>query len=307
MSNEIILLDGGMGQELIHRSKFKPHPMWSAKVLLEEPELVEQVHYDFIVAGAKVITLNNYSCTPERLERDCGGETLNMFKKLQDRAIYVAKKARDRAPNSADVKLAGSLPPLFASYKPDSTPNLEECISRYERIAGAQVEHIDILICETMSSIKELKAAGYVASRSGRSSWVSASVSDSDGAFLRSGEALEEGIKSLSELSLDAVLLNCSFPESITKGLKVLREFEMPFGAYANRFKSIDKLDIGGTVDFLEAREDVNEKSYADFVSYWARIGAKIVGGCCEMGPTYIRMIRDNLLDDGYSIVSEIA
>ena len=54
--------------------------MWSAKVLLEEPDLVEDVHYDYILAGAKVITLNNYSCTPERLERD---GSLDMFKKLQ--------------------------------------------------------------------------------------------------------------------------------------------------------------------------------------------------------------------------------
>ena len=58
---KVVLLDGGMGQELIHRSKYKPHPMWSAKVLLEEPDLVEDVHYDYILAGAKVITLNNLS------------------------------------------------------------------------------------------------------------------------------------------------------------------------------------------------------------------------------------------------------
>ena len=55
---KFILLDGGMGQELMKRSKSKPHPLWSAQVLLKEPELVENVHADFIDAGAKVITLN---------------------------------------------------------------------------------------------------------------------------------------------------------------------------------------------------------------------------------------------------------
>ena len=61
--NKVILLDGGMGQELMKRSKAKPHPLWSAQVLLKEPDLVENVHADFINAGAKVITLNTYSAT----------------------------------------------------------------------------------------------------------------------------------------------------------------------------------------------------------------------------------------------------
>ena len=161
--SDVILLDGGMGQELIHRSKYKPHPLWSAKVLLDEPDLVEQVHYEFIMAGAKIITLNNYSCTPERLERD---GNLDMFEGLQKQAINVAKKARDRAKGSSDVKIAGCLPPLFASYKPESALALEDCIYSYERLAEVQVQEVDILICETMSSIKELCAAGYVASKS---------------------------------------------------------------------------------------------------------------------------------------------
>ena len=290
-----------MGQELIHRSKYKPHPLWSAKVLLDEPDLVEQVHYEFIMAGAKIITLNNYSCTPERLERD---GNLDMFEGLQKQAINVAKKARDRAKGSSDVKIAGCLPPLFASYKPESAPALEDCIYSYERIAEVQVQEVDILICETMSSIKELCAAGYVASKSGKYSWVSGSVSDDDGLILRSGESLDDGIKALSEIDIDAVLLNCSFPETMTVGLRVLSSLNIPFGGYANRFNTIDKLDPGGTVDVLKAREDIDEVGYAKIVSSWIDDGATIVGGCCEMGPDYISAIRDLLVEQGHNIVS---
>jgi S-methylmethionine-dependent homocysteine/selenocysteine methylase len=300
---EVVLLDGGMGQELIHRSKYKPHPMWSAKVLLEEPDLVEDVHYDYILAGAKVITLNNYSCTPERLERD---GSLDMFKKLQEKAIYVAKRARDRAKNSSEIKLAGCLPPLYASYKPENTPDFEESVLRYERIAEVQVDHVDILICETMSSIKELKAAGQVASKSDKPAWVSGSVSDQDGSFLRSGENLVDGVTELSKLSIDAVLLNCSFPESITTGLKILKALNLPFGAYPNRFKSIDKLDAGGTVDVLEAREDLDEDNYAKTACDWVDDGAVIVGGCCEIGPKYINALSNALQENGHKIVSEL-
>ena len=91
---KIVLLDGGMGQELMRRSSSRPHPLWSAKVLYDEPELVEDVHLDFIKAGAKVITINTYSVTPERLERD--GD-LDLFEKLQQRALSVAQKARDKS------------------------------------------------------------------------------------------------------------------------------------------------------------------------------------------------------------------
>ena len=68
MQKEIILLDGGMGQELIRNSKSKPHPLWSTYVMSEEPELVRKAHVDFIEAGASIVTLNTYSTTPERLE-----------------------------------------------------------------------------------------------------------------------------------------------------------------------------------------------------------------------------------------------
>ena len=279
------------------------HIQWSAKVLLDEPELVEQVHYEFISAGATVITLNNYSCTPERLERD---GSLDMFEKLQRKAISVAKRARDRSKVSHSVQLAGSLPPLYASYRPDIAPSLKDCIASYERIAEVQVDEVDILICETMASVKELQASGYVASHSGKTAWVSGSVSDSNGLLLRSGERLEEGLASLSKLAIDAVLLNCSFPESITEALKVLSTLNVPYGGYPNRFKSIDKLNPGGTVDVLSTRDDLDEKRYAKLMCDWVNMGATIVGGCCEIGPEYIRTIKDALIENGHKIVSEL-
>ena len=70
MSEKIILLDGGMGQELIKLSKSDPHPLWSTFVMLEEPNLVRKVHESYIESGASVITLNTYSTTPDRFEEN---------------------------------------------------------------------------------------------------------------------------------------------------------------------------------------------------------------------------------------------
>ena len=66
---DIIFLDGGLGQEIHHRSSNpNAHPLWSLQVMYDEPELVTQVHYDFIKAGSKVLSLNNYTATPQRLK-----------------------------------------------------------------------------------------------------------------------------------------------------------------------------------------------------------------------------------------------
>lgn len=65
--SEIVLLDGGMGQELIHRSANKHPSHWSATYLMEEPELVRRLHRDFIAAGARVITLNIYTASFTRM------------------------------------------------------------------------------------------------------------------------------------------------------------------------------------------------------------------------------------------------
>ena len=119
----VILTDGGMGQELVRRSASRPTPLWSARVLMDEPDLVRDLHVEFIRAGSKVITLNTYSATPERLEREGAGD---LFRPLQKRGIEVALAARDIA---GDCAIAGCLPPLFGSYAPKLTISYDETLA----------------------------------------------------------------------------------------------------------------------------------------------------------------------------------
>ncbi len=298
----IVLLDGGMGQELIKRSKKKPHPLWSAKVLLEEPNLVENVHIDFINAGARVITLNTYSVTKERLDRD--GAT-GMFHTLQEKAIEVASRARDRC-KIPEVKIAGCLPPLYGSYKPEVAPPLDECIERYQAISYKQKPHVDLFICETMSSIKEAKAAISAATETNRETWCALTILDQYRSVLRSKENLDKAIAQLRKFGHKANLINCSIPESITRSLSSLKTDERPFGAYANGFTSIEALKIGGTVDSLESRKDLGPKPYLQHVLNWLNSGATIIGGCCEISPAHIRFISKTLNESGYKLGSSL-
>lgn len=286
----ITLLDGGMGQELLKRSSRPAHPMWSAKLLLDEGEIVRQTHADFISAGADVITINTYSATPERLARDGAA---SMFKPLQAKAIELAQAARREA--GRKVRVAGCLPPLTASYRPDLSPDFDENLRRYREIVAEQAGKVDLIQCETMASIAEATAACRAAVETGLPVWVGLTVADDGSPNLRSGEPLDEALTALKPLGAEAILLNCSVPEAIDCCLPIVAATGVTCGAYANGFTSISALQPGGTVDVLEVRSDLTPEVYADFVMGWIRMGATIVGGCCEVGPAHIAEIARRL------------
>ncbi|HHZ09167.1 MAG TPA: homocysteine S-methyltransferase family protein, partial [Rhizobiales bacterium] len=169
----VILTDGGMGQELLRRSGARPTPLWSAKVLMDEPDLVRDLHQDFIRAGARVITVNTYAATPERLAREGVGE---MFRPLQKAGIDLAVEAREAV--GADCAVAGCLPPLFGSYAPKLRLPFDETLSIYRRIVAEQADRVDLFLCETMASADEALAAATAATESGRPVWVSWTLAD---------------------------------------------------------------------------------------------------------------------------------
>ena len=290
-TTQVTLLDGGMGQELLKRSGAKPSPLWSAQVLMDTPDIVRDLHIDFIRAGAQVITLNSYSATPERLARDADE---SLFEGLQQKAIEVAISARKKS-QKANVKIAGSLPPLYASYRPDQAPGYDEMLATYRRVVNVQQSSVDLFICETMASIVEARAATTAAKESGLPVWVAMTVSDDTSATLRNGDAVTEAVKVLDALVVDAKLINCSKPEAIDAAWTSLQSGTGPIGAYANGFTSISALEPGGTVDTLSARHDLGPENYADFVMGWVEQGAAIVGGCCEVGPEHIATIAKRL------------
>lgn len=294
--SRIVLLDGGMGQELIARSSQPASPLWSAYVMMNEPEIVEAVHRDYIEAGAKVLTLNTYSVTPERLARDASEY---LFEPLQRRAADIAK----RATLDSNITIAGCLPPLFGSYHPEWAPDDETCLATYRRVVAQQRDAVDVFLCETMSSLKEVRTAAAAAAESDKPVWCAMSVLDDDGTKLRSGEALSGGVEAAKAAGAQAVLVNCSRPEAVKQSMAVLAVSGLLFGGYANGFTKADDLELGGTVDVLEARKDLTPAAYADHAMSWIDAGATIVGGCCEVGPAHIAQLAQRLRDAGHKIV----
>ena len=281
-----ILLDGGMGQELLARSKSPPHPLWSAKVLMDEPQIVQAVHEDYIDAGAEVLTLNTYSATPERLGRDADAD---LFEPLQTRAMDLAEAARDAKGRA--VRIAGCLPPLMASYRPDVAPRDRQMAETYQRIAEIEAPRVDLFICETLSTIREARHATAAARATGKPVWLFLTLNDDETATLRGGEPLSEAVETLEGMA-DMIGLNCSTPEALTAGIAQLKP---PFGLYANAFTGVGALEPGGTVHALMARSDIDPIAYADHADHWIAHGAALVGGCCETGPAHIAEIARRL------------
>lgn len=290
MNDGVTLLDGGMGQEMLRRTGETPTPLWSAQVMIDRPDLVRQVHLDFLRAGADVIIVNTYSATRSRLERvGLDGE----FERLQELACTLAHEARDESGRD-DALIAGCLSPYGWSYRPELAPPFDELWPRYAEAARLQAPYVDLMVCETMGSIEEARSAVRGASEAGVPVWVSWSVRDDDTATLRSGEPVADAVAAVGGFGVDAVLLNCSIPEAIDVALPALAAGEVPFGAYANGFHHIvDQFLPGSTVDDLAARPDLDPPTYLEIVSGWIDRGATIVGGCCEIGPDHIRVIAE--------------
>lgn len=298
---KITLLDGSIGQELVKRSNMPPTPLWSTSVMMEQPELVGDVHADYFAAGATVATTNTYPLHISRLERVGTAEKLGS---LIDTAVAQAVTARD-AHGSGLV--AGALGPLLASYRPDLMPDVALAAERFAEIILRMGDHVDVLLPETVSSLQEAEGVfqGYVQSGSDKPLWIAFSVDDDDGTKLRSGEPLVIVTEMLNHYKPAAVLLNCSLPEAITQGLPLLTDCGLPFGAYANGFTKItdDYKSEFPTVDALSARTDLTPEAYADLVMDWVGAGATIVGGCCEVGPAHIAEIARRLHSAGHTIV----
>lgn len=301
VQEEIVLLDGGVGQELFRRRPGPASPLWSAKVMAEAPDLVRQVHLDFIRAGARVITLNTYSATPKRLELFGDPSQLEHLHAL---ALRAAAEAVALAPDA--VRIAGCLSPLVASYRPELAPDVALCRAVYRRLVELQAPGVDLFMAETMPTIREAVAATEVVVAAGFPVWTALTLDDADGRRLRSGELLADAARAVIDAGAEAVMVNCSVPEAVSAGVAVLAGTALPMGAYANGFTTVAPLQPGLTVEALDARGDLGPEAYAEIVLGWAAQGAAIVGGCCEVGPAHIRTLHDRLVASGFKAVAAL-
>ena len=223
-------------------------PEWSALALIEAPEYVSEVHRRYVHAGAEIITTNSYAVVPfhigmQRFERD-GAALAALAGKL-------ARAAADEAPHR--VQVAGSLPPVCGSYRPDL---FDAIVARpvLQQLVHALEPYVDLWLSETVSSEAEMVLMAEVLAGTKQPWWVSYTLADQatrlPGARLRSGEPVAAAVTHAARRGAGAVLFNCCQPEVIGEAIGIATNRSLDaapaprageavrVGAYANAFES---------------------------------------------------------------------
>ena len=292
------LLNSGMGDELSQRGFEVPDwktSIWSASALIKSPNAVVEIHKDNIKAGCDVIITNNYYVTPNILRRE-GIES--EFENLTRLAVALAEESRQGFP---EVLIAGSFPPIETNFRPDLTPSNAVLDDYYSNLGSFIQQNVDLIICETMGSIREGINAAKNALEFSDHVWLSWTNKGVSGDALPSGEKLKDAITEANQLDIECQLINCCAADIATNAIGTLKNAKN-FGIYANsrKLKEQESIqDLGETVDI-----DVNHyantlpitaEEYAKEAKIWIDEGAYVVGGCCTTRPGHIKRIADEL------------
>ncbi|MFH6565567.1 homocysteine S-methyltransferase family protein [Pseudomonas kulmbachensis] len=293
----MVILDGGMGRELQRCGAPFRQPEWSALALSEAPQVVVAVHTAFIESGAQVITSNSYAVVPFHIGEE---RFANEGLKLASIAGQLARTAADASAHP--VKVAGSLPPLFGSYRPDlfQPERVAEVLTPLLQGLGA---HVDLWLAETQSSLAEVQAIHAHLPSDGKPFWVSFTLQDEDVdgvPRLRSGETVAEAIEVGAKMGVAALLFNCSQPEVIGAAVDVAQSIikrlgaDIAIGVYANAFPPQPK-EATANDGLDELREDLDPLGYLQWAKDWQQRGASMIGGCCGIGPEHIAELKRSL------------
>ncbi|KQY42433.1 homocysteine S-methyltransferase family protein [Rhizobium sp. Root483D2] len=289
------ILDGGMGRLLERLGAPFRLPEWSALSLIEAPDYVTRAHQAYVESGTDIITTNSYGLVPHMLGDDrfkADGQA------LADRAGRLARAVADRA--GRRVLVAGSLPPLFESYRPERFQAGEAPRILKNLVEGLR-PHVDLWLIETQSSTVEALTSLAAVIGDGKPVHVSYTLKDENGREgppeLRSGEQAEDAVRRTLAAGASGVFFNCSQPEVMSQAVRAARrvvdETSAPvtIGVYANAFAPEPPSDTP-YAGISEIRADLGPENYLKWIERWLADGASVVGGCCGIGPEHIEAIH---------------
>lgn len=295
----IRILDGGMSRELQRLGAELKQPEWSALALIDAPDIVRQVHAEFIEAGADVVTTNSYALVPfhigeERFQKD-GASLIALSGKL-------AREAADAS--GRRVLVAGSLPPIFGSYEPQNFDATR--VQAYLKVLVDNLApHVDVWLGETLSLIAEGEAVREAVAATGKPFWISFTLNDDAAAAggepaLRSGETVKAAAEWAAQSGAAALLFNCSKPEVMKAAVETAaavfadKAVSLEIGVYANAFEG-EQGDSAANEGLHGTRADLTGDVYSRFACSWADAGATMIGGCCGIGAAHIHTVATAL------------
>ena len=288
---ELIILDGATGTELQLRGVPMDHFAWSAAALDTHPETVREVHEDYLRAGADVLITNTYATARHVLEPAGLGERVSAMNR---RAVALAREACENAAAGRPVAVAGSI----SSFRTRDTPadELEGSFrEQAELLAGAGV---DLIALEMMGGVEQAAPAIRAAVATGLPIWIgfSCRVGDDGGVRFFDGapfvSGLTEELAMLADLPSGhvAVTVMHTLTEDTAPALEIVRRhWSGVLGAYAHAGRWADPE--------WEFEHLVSPEDYLSAARQWVAIGARLIGGCCAIGPEHIRLLKERLAE----------
>ena len=265
------ILDGAIGTELISRGLKLEAPGWSAGALTVAPDLLAEIHADYVRAGATLHTANTFRTQPRAL-----GEG---WVEALRAAVRIA---RDAVPRGCEV--LGSMAPVEDCYRPDLSPGAAARPEHREIAAALATAGCDVLLCETFADGAEAIVAVEEAMATGLPVWLSLTA----GPFgdLLSPAELAQIAKDAAATGVERLLVNCIAATQIDAYVDAIGGFGVPIGVYANAGREDESLGWGATSP--RAAE-----AYASLAERWKDAGASVIGGCCGTGPLHIQALAE--------------
>jgi homocysteine S-methyltransferase len=307
-SKPCVILDGAMATELEARGCDLHDPLWSAKVLLETPELIRDVHADYFAAGADCAITASYQATFQGFAQR--GLSADESADLMRLSVKLACEARDAfwtstrgSGSSTRVKpfVAASVGPYGAfladgsEYRGDYGLSLTDLMDFHRpRLAVLANAGADMLACETIPCLLEAQALLKLLEEfPGVTAWFSFSAKD--GLHTNHGELISDCARTLEHPQVAAIGMNCTAPEFVADLTRHVRgATSKPILAYPNSGEVYDATQKHWT-------GEANCSGFANQARDWFAAGATVIGGCCRTSPEHIRELS-NVIDLGVSV-----
>ena len=298
----LLILDGGLATELENRGHVLDDVLWSARLLVDDPAAIGQVHQDYLTAGADCLITASYQGTiPGFMQRGFGEEQAEGLLNL---AVQLALDARDEFWSKHDNRPGRKRPLVAASIGPYGAALADgsEYTGNYDldkdglylfhkrRFQILAETKADILACETIPSFSETRALiSLLQQTPDRFAWFSFSCRDEKS--ISDGTPLATCAEMLDQIDrVVAVGINCTAPHLIPSLIgEIKRVTDKPIIVYPNSGEEYD-----GTSKRWLGASDSGEFAQASLE--WCAAGASMIGGCCRTGPDHIRQMRTQLL-----------
>ncbi|MCQ8771813.1 homocysteine S-methyltransferase [Streptomyces telluris] len=285
-----LVLDGGLSNQLAAQGCDLSDALWSARLLADDPEQIEQAHAAYVRAGAQVLITSSYQATFEGFARRGLGRAEAAA--LLRRSVELARGAAEREAPGREIRVAASVGP-YGAFLADGS----EYRGRYglstaelERFHRPRIETLveaapDVLALETVPDVDEAEALLRAVAGCGVPVWLSYSA---EGECTRAGQPLREAFAlAAGNDQVVAVGVNCCTPADAGPAVRLAAEAaRKPVVVYPNSGEQWD----------AEARSWTGEPAFApDCVTEWYEAGARLIGGCCRVGPAEIASLADAL------------